>query len=214
MGLFNLFKKKELSDAEKIDSVANIIVNTFIANRKVSKGDGTKAHNLTSQMNPFYPTFRNQYVKTDEEKGVVELINNPYAKDVTFKEVIIYFMLGRANQFMWEGDWAYLIHNDAEAYGIRCGWVLIPRWHDTKAKIEKFGKDTMGTNDKYFACLSFNTTDQGLVYIDCVPDHQDYLTNITYANVEVGQEYLTFGLFISDYQSSMMFIVDDFCIFW
>lgn len=214
MGIFDLFTKKKLSKDKEIDSVANVVVKTFIANRQIPQDDGEKAINLIASTNPIYPTYHDQNIGTGEGDGVIELINNPYARDATFKEVMTYFIIGLAHSFMWKSNWAHLIHNDVEAYGIRCGWVLISKWHDTDAKIEKFGKDAFGSNDKNFSCLAFKTTDQGLVYIDCVPSSQDYLSNISYANVEVGQEYRTFSLFISDYFSSMLFVVDEFGIFW
>lgn len=214
MKMFDLFKKKELNKDKEIDSVANVVVKTFVANRKVPKDDGKRAINLISPTNPTYPTYHDQYIGTGDGDAVIELVNNPYAKEATFKEVMIYFITGRAHQFMWKSNWAHLIHNDVEAYGISCGWVLISKFHDTEAMIEKFGKDAFGSNDKTFSCLAFKTIDQGLVYIDCVPSSQDYLANISYANVKIGQEYRTFSLFVSDYFSSMLFIVDEFGIFW
>jgi hypothetical protein len=75
-------------------------------------------------------------------------------------------------------DFAEMVHNNAEAAGIRAGWVSI-----------KF----RGTEDGH-AINVFETTDRGLVYIDCTNgkdtgDDDDDKSWDTVAYVETGKEY-------------------------
>jgi hypothetical protein len=97
----------------------------------------------------------------------IELINNPDATDHTFAELIAFVKEDPTDEHYYAGDFAVLfgtaevsyvcsdfaeaMHNNAEAAGIRAAWVSI---------------DFEG-DDKGHALNAFETTDRGLVYIDC-----------------------------------------------
>jgi len=97
----------------------------------------------------------------------IELINNPDATNPTFAGLIAFVkedptdehyyatdfdvLFGAAEVPYVCSDFAEDMHNNAEAAGIRAGWVSI---------------DFEG-DDKGHALNAFETTDRGLVYIDC-----------------------------------------------
>ncbi|MFW6105171.1 MAG: hypothetical protein ACOC7P_01155 [Chloroflexota bacterium] len=97
----------------------------------------------------------------------IELINNPDATNPTYAELIVFVKEDPADEHYYAGDFAVLLgtaevsyvcsdfaedmHNNAEAAGIRAAWVSI---------------DFEG-DDKGHALNAFETTDRGLVYIDC-----------------------------------------------
>jgi len=97
----------------------------------------------------------------------IELINNPDATNPTFAELIAFVkedttderyyatdfevLFGAAEVPYVCSDFAEDMHNNAEAAGIRAAWVSI---------------DFQG-DDKGHALNAFETTDRGLVYIDC-----------------------------------------------
>jgi len=90
----------------------------------------------------------------------IELINNPSATNPTYSELIAFIMedtTDTTSYIEWApgayvcADFAEDVHNNAEAAGIRAAWV----------GIELEGED------EGHACNAFETTDRGLVYIDC-----------------------------------------------
>jgi hypothetical protein len=90
----------------------------------------------------------------------IELVNNPNATNPTYAELIAFIEADATdtNTYLDGGprgyvcsDFAQDVHNNAEAAGIRAAWVSI---------------DLEG-DDKGHALNAFETTDKGLVYIDC-----------------------------------------------
>jgi len=91
----------------------------------------------------------------------VELINNPDATNPTFAELVAFIERDRTDEYSYIfgppknafvcSDFAETVHNNAEAAGIRAAWV---------------GIDIEGEPEGH-ALNAFETTDLGLVYIDC-----------------------------------------------
>jgi len=91
----------------------------------------------------------------------IELINNPNATDPTYAELLAFLETDQTDKFVYIigppknayvcADFARDVHNNAEAAGIRAAWVAI----DIEGKAEGH------------AINAFETTDIGLVYIDC-----------------------------------------------
>jgi len=90
----------------------------------------------------------------------IQLINNPDAHNPTYAELLDFIIKDRtdANTYVAQSyvcsDFAEDVHNNAEAAGIRAAWVSI-----------KFA----GTSEGH-ALNAFETTDKGLIYIDCTGD--------------------------------------------
>jgi hypothetical protein len=117
------------------------------------------------------------------------LENNPDAVDPTFSEMVAFikadptdtrdYIEDGENAFVCS-DFAEMVHNNAEAAGIRAGWVGI-RFRDT---------------EEGHAIDVFDTTDRGLVYIDCTNgkdtgdnEDDDIKSWDTVAYVEAGKKY-------------------------
>jgi len=91
----------------------------------------------------------------------IELINNPYATNPTFAELVAFIERDRTDEYSYIvgppknafvcSDFAETVHNNAEVAGIRAAWV---------------GIDIEGETEGH-AINAFETTDLGLVYIDC-----------------------------------------------
>jgi len=87
----------------------------------------------------------------------IKLINNPNSTDVSYQQVINFIQSDDTDMYPYLegtftcGDYAEKVHNNAEAAGIKAGWVAIA-----------FKNDSIN-----HACNAFNTTDRGLIFIDC-----------------------------------------------
>jgi len=99
-------------------------------------------------------------------------------------------------------DFAERLHNNAEMAGIRCAYVSITL-----------------TGNTGHACNAFQTTDRGLVYIDCtgISDSYGPDNNDTIVDIQVGKQYNPEYLFPSGgwyIPSGMMGTVTDFQVIW
>ena len=127
----------------------------------------------------------------------IELIDNPDATNPTYTELLAFISEDKTdtNEYIIGqyvcADFAEDVHNNAEAAGIRAAWV---------------GIDFEGDEEGH-ALNAFETTDKGLVYIDCTgSNRQKELDKIetngggdisfmepiprdTTAYVEIGKEY-------------------------
>lgn len=118
----------------------------------------------------------------------VELINNPKATNPTFSELVAFLEKDPTDQYSYivgppknafvSSDFAETIHNNAEAAGIRAAWVDI---------------DIEGETEGH-ALNAFETTDLGLIYIDCTgkglwDDNSHYFNGDRRALVEIGGPY-------------------------
>jgi hypothetical protein len=89
-------------------------------------------------------------------------------------------------------DFAERLHNDAEAAGIKCGYVSL---------------DLAGYSDSYnlgipsnsgHACNAFQTTDRGLVYVDAtgMPSNVSHPNRlVSTVDIEIGEEYIPVSIF-------------------
>jgi len=86
----------------------------------------------------------------------IVLVNNPNATDVTYDELISFVKLDKTDKILYVdevfvcADFAELLHNNAEAYGIRSAYVTV-----------SFQNDKIG-----HAFNAFTTNDKGIIYID------------------------------------------------
>jgi hypothetical protein len=113
--------------------------------------------------NPDY-IYENGAVLVDGGGDPIRLTNNPAAADATYKEVLAFITLDTTDQIQYIergntsgarpfvcSDFARSVHNNAEKAGIRAGYVSID-WAD----------GGIG-----HAINAFETSDLGLVYLDC-----------------------------------------------
>ena len=110
----------------------------------------------------------------------IELLDNPEAKDPTWAELIAFLEADTTDEYLYTsvfkcGDYAEIVHNNAEEAGIRAGFavVYLEEWDDMH-----------GIN-------AFNTVDEGLVYIDCTgPDWESSCSADKIVYVETGYTYM------------------------
>ena len=116
------------------------------------------------------------------------LDNNPAAVDPTFEELIAFIKSDPTDtsEYIADGHDAYVcadfaedVHNNAESAGIRAAWVGI----------------TFENTADGHAINAFETTDKGLVYIDCTSGGRTHDENgavtswDTIAYVQIGSKY-------------------------
>jgi hypothetical protein len=145
-----------------------------------------------------------EFVQILPDGSDVTLHNNETAKDVTYGELLEFLHGDSTDQIAYTDDvyvcanYALDVHEHAENSGIRAGWCAI-----------EF------TDGSLHACNTFNTTDKGLVFIDCTGsdnmelDHHDAIVDMSN-----GVEYCPVYLFESDYECTPMGIVKDYTIWW
>lgn len=129
------------------------------------------------------------YVGADGQPIV--LVNNPDAKDPTWAELKNFLVVDRTDYSSYVygsftcGDFAEVLHNNAEQAGIRAAWAAID-----------FSDGGIG-----HANNAFNTTDEGLVYIDDTGiQDTDQIRNSgcardRRASVSIGSDYTTESIF-------------------
>jgi len=121
-----------------------------------------------------------QFIKASGEPIV--LVDNEFAHDVTWDELITFIKSDDTDQIVYNdgsficGDFAERLHNNAEKAGIQSAFVSIDFYDDVNGH----------------ALNAFETTDKGLVYVDCTGPTQpigelDSYDKIGY--IEVGEEY-------------------------
>jgi len=140
--------------------------------------------------NPRY-IYENDAVIVGGDGKPIELINNPNATNPTYAELVAFIKEDSTDEHPYRddslfpvsllyicSDFAQDVHNNAEVAGIRAAWVGID-----------FEED-----DEGHALNAFETTDKGLVYIDCTIkeitfEEENLTSSDTVAYVEIGKEY-------------------------
>lgn len=126
----------------------------------------TPAETQDTTENPQY-IYEDGAIHVGGDGEPIELINNPSATNPSYAELVAFIKEDSTDKHRYAtsadvyfgfaktpyvcSDFAEDIHNNAEAAGIKAGWVSIDFWED----------------DEGHACNAFETTDRGLVYIDC-----------------------------------------------
>ncbi len=106
------------------------------------------------------------YVGADGHK--ITLVNNESAVDPTYKQLVEFIKEDKTNEIPYNNtsfvcsDAAERVHNNAEAIGFRCAWVYIDFINERATRNPVTNALVVG-----HACNLFNTTDKGLVAIDC-----------------------------------------------
>jgi hypothetical protein len=117
----------------------------------------------------------------DAQGQPVTLRNNPQAKDVPFGQVLAFIKSNQVNQLAYRPgqfactEFAVALHNEAEAAGIRCALVGV-----------RFQRGAG------HALNAFQTTDKGLVYIDCTGSPKPSADPSRYDTIgylKIGQPY-------------------------
>jgi hypothetical protein len=122
----------------------------------------------------------------------IQLVNNPDAKDVSFAELKTFLLQDDTDDETYVtgvrtcGNFAEKLHNNAEEAEIKAAFVAVGFTDDSETP---------------HALNAFQTTDRGLVYVDCIGEGLETVTseewlvetnpceNDKVAYVEIGKEY-------------------------
>jgi len=100
------------------------------------------------------PHIGNTYMVGGDSK-LISLVNYNNAANPTYAKVVAFIKVDKTDQNLYTSkyvcsDFAEDVHNNAERAGIKASWVTIAF-----------------TNGAGHACNAFQTSDKGLVFIDC-----------------------------------------------
>ena len=115
----------------------------------------------------------------------IVLHNNMSAKDPSYEELKAFLKADLTDSIPYNdsfvcSDCAEVVHNNAEAAGIRAAFVSVDFYE----------------RDKGHACNAFNTTDRGLIFVDCTaPSLYDLENNDAIVIMKTGEIYKLEGLF-------------------
>ena len=127
-------------------------------------------------------------IECGADGGAIILTNNATAADPTFNELVAFILEDTTDrrEYITDGpgafvcaDFAEAVHNNAEAAGIRAGWVSL----------------TFDGTKEGHALNVFETSDKGLVYIDCTNSggtdnsESDARSRDAIAYIETGKKY-------------------------
>ncbi|MFC1971458.1 hypothetical protein ACFLV0_06010 [Chloroflexota bacterium] len=129
------------------------MTSTFISCHSFQEEPGIP---LSVNENPRY-IYQDGAILIGADYEPIELLNNPNATNPTYAELVAFIKEDTSDSKIYSrvehlcADFAEEVHNNAEAEGIRAAWVSI---------------DIEGEEDGH-AVNAFQTTDRGLVYVDC-----------------------------------------------
>ena len=107
--------------------------------------------------NLIYNPATDEYFHVKPDNSKVILVNNENAIDVTSDMVYAFILSDQTdkNEYILDlfvcSNFAEMLHNNAEDAGIRCAWVEVD----------------FSDNDWSHSANAFNTTDKGMIFIDC-----------------------------------------------
>jgi len=176
--------KKSLGGCGCLLILAVVAVGIIIASSH--DNDSTTTHE-----NPHY-IYENGAIEVGGDGEPIELIDNPNATDPTYAELVAFIKedstdghrywssvdvyVGSAKVAYVCSDFAEDVHNNAEAAGIRAAWASI---------------DFEGDEEGH-ACNAFETTDRGLVYVDCTgQSFSSKLQNLRVVETEEGFSFIS-----------------------
>ena len=116
--------------------------------------------------NSSYSGNSSYYVGADGH--VITLVNNESAVEPNYEQLIEFIREDKTNEIPYNNssfvcsDAAERVHNNAETFGFRSAWVYINFENESAVLNQETNALVVG-----HACNLFNTTDKGLVAIDC-----------------------------------------------
>jgi len=128
-------------------------------------------------------------VMVGADEHYVVLRNNPAARNPSWAELKTFLQSDQTDRHAYVagkftcGDFAEMLHNNAEAAGMRAAIVAI-----------ELRPASMVEGNTNHSLNAFETTDKGLMYIDSTSSSQGYYADKE-ARVEVGQEYEPVSIF-------------------
>lgn len=145
---------------------------------------------------------RINFLKANKHR--VLLINNEYARNPTYSELIKFLDYDKTEMIKYRphkfvcADFAQVLHNRAEKYGIKAGWVSIDFIYG-----------------EGHACNAFKTVDKGLIFVDCTNSYPDEGKNHDkMVLVKVGADYVPKPIHQDNWYYYEMGVVKRYKIYW
>jgi hypothetical protein len=119
----------------------------------------------------------------------ITLRNNPDATDTSWEEIKAFLLADQTDNRQYDfdtfvcADFAEMLHNNAEAAGLRAAFVAI-----------ELGPCSYYPMSGGHALNAFKTTDRGLIFIDCTSSNQG-VNSDKIVDIEVGKEYVPRSIF-------------------
>jgi hypothetical protein len=161
---------------------------------------------LTNEYNSYNPWKNGNTYWVGGDGHKINLHNNEGAKDPTYNELINFIANDNTDRHAYIpnsfvcADFAETVHNNAEATGLKAGWVTLDFVGDSRGHV----------------CNTFNTTDRGQVFIDCTSSYpQSSGSYDSIVNLRDGGDYTPqhIGSYDGSYYDSMG-TVSDHQIYW
>lgn len=163
--------------------------------------------------------FNGRAIVCKPNDKAVLLENNPKAKNPSFAELVDFLAKDKTDAVEYVSgefvcaSFAEMLHNNAESCGVRCGYVCV----EFVANLQ-----TADENARH-ALNVFNTTDQGMVFIDSTGHSAAQKSKFQFGfsgrcdrlvKLEVGKSYEPTYLFLKQYQCTGMGTVKAYKINW
>jgi len=151
-----------------------------------------------------HPHQSNCYESTANGSWVT-LVNSRNATDPTYNELIKFIKLDKTDEIEYDynnfvcADFAQTVHNNAENVGIKAAWVSI------EFEDKEYGH----------ACNAFNTTDRGMIFIDCTGADPYKSGNWdSVVKIEIGERYRPRELFNKGSVYEAMGLIKNYNVYW
>jgi len=147
----------------------------------------------------------------------IVLVNNAQAHDPSWEELMTFLKSDMTDEQYYNEsfvctNYAEMLQNNAEAAGIRAGFVYIYFKQGICSVPNESTVCPMVCNFAEHACNAFQTTDKGLVYIDDTGAVSGQGVDCI-ANISVGHNYVRVPLF-SNVSLCLMKEVSNFSVVW
>ncbi len=171
-------KYNATSDNISSDGISNIVSAAGAAYDQVNPQSSRMNTPKYRIIQPVSPSRKYNYLNTSyfgesshyvgADGHTITLVNNESAVDPSYKQLVEFIKEDKTNEILYNNtsfvcsDAAERVHNNAETIGFRSAWVYID-FTNERATINP----TTNALVVGHACNLFNTTDKGLVAIDC-----------------------------------------------
>jgi hypothetical protein len=147
------------------------------------------------------PHIGNTYMVGGDGK-LISLVNYNNATNTTYAKVVEFIKADKTDQNLYTSkyvcsDFAEDVHNNAERAGIKAAWVTI-----------------VFTNAPGHACNAFQTSDKGLVFIDCTGSPAQKGSFDKLVSLTVGKPLTPTSLYSPYYKWSTMGTVKSYKVYW
>lgn len=154
-----------------------------VGNLRIKRVPGNKRKFTTDRMKQvcrIHATFRSNGIPTAQ---TLILKNNRSAKKPTYAEVVKFLEKDVTDEIEYTEKYkcthyAVMVHNNAEKYGIKCGFVCVT-----------FVSESYG-----HAVNAWSTSDHGVIFTDSCGHASDHVGNDKLVTCEIGKDYIPVSL--------------------